>query len=459
MRERRSKTAIMSDESKDLIIRDLFNRVIELDKRFEADLKSVPSVYGLQIFPGIVLLLEHYGLSIHSFRAEEFLSKYDHFILIFPDFLSIRAIRFSGKKEFTRDSSFLISKLSKQKGEHSKIGRELLGSFITQGKFENICNPVIQILSPLLLALIRPFSKGNSIIPSPLSFIVHEIFSSGLSRRFFLSPCTMTLILKDCKYLNDFFVLGKKLKGLFVRNAVALAFDVSREELREVNLNVFLPLEKFFEQEFGFYLEHFKMGKAIAAHLLGILVMEGEPIIVPESKGFFMALQETPAQFEIQALAMYGNIRYFELKLPSRHYYYSIKCERQKVEKIRRLIQKKIWSIKRDRSVYSSFDRLGVWEYIKEPLSRCFLSKDYGIELYAPPLLPLIIDDCEYERVKRALEELREITSSSREIDSFSKLRKLYNVCDDILEKMRRWKDSFDCQQTFARKWNLSYIV
>lgn len=96
------------------IIENLLNNVRELDEKFEQSVTPGRPIYGLQVMPGMVLLLQHHALVVKRFSSKEFLSEYDHFILVFPELLSIRAVRFSGKGKLDLDSSFLISKLSKQ---------------------------------------------------------------------------------------------------------------------------------------------------------------------------------------------------------------------------------------------------------------------------------------------------------------------------------------------------------
>lgn len=470
LKEKSSKMVRPLSESKERIIEDLLDQVATLDAEFEKKSNSgVPLVplAGLHVFPGIVLLLKHYALSIQRYKVEEFVSKYDHFILVFPDFLSIRAVRFSGeKKKLDIDSSFWIEKLSRKKGERSKIGEELLGSFITQGKIENVTNlfTFLQILSPLLLALIRPLSKDNLfIIPSPLSFITHEIAEFHSPRKVFLSPCTMTVILKSAKY-REIPVLGKRLKGIFSDNATALAFDASNENIKEINLNVFLPLEEFSDQNFSCYRDHLKAGKRVITHLLGILILEEMPIL-EGAHGYFMALQELDAHFDIQALAICGNVCDFKLKFPSKCYYYSIKCEKQKVEKFKELVLGKILSIKRKLgSVYSTLENPKIGGVLlKEFSSKCFLGRDHHIKLLAPSLLPMLITNTDmYENIERLLERLREITSMSEEINAFSEFRKLLEdkIYGKILAKLDSgWNKSLSNQQSFVKKWNLSYII
>jgi hypothetical protein len=170
------------------IVNTLFRYICKLDKEFESYVKPQKPVYGIHVMPGIALLLTHSVQIIKRFKAEFHIREYDHYILLFPDFLSVRAIRFCGeRKSLDRNSSFLIAKLLKQK-KGSQIGEELIGSFITEGKIENINASTLHILSILSLALIRPYLKYNTIIPSPLSFITHEIIEKGTFRKVYLSP-------------------------------------------------------------------------------------------------------------------------------------------------------------------------------------------------------------------------------------------------------------------------------
>jgi hypothetical protein len=155
----------------------------------------------------------------------------------------------------------------------------------------------------------------------------------------------------------------------------------------------------------------------------------------------------------------------FKLKFPSRCYYYSIKCEKQKVEKFKELVLGKILSIKRKLgSVYSTLENPKIGGVLlKESLSKCFLERDHHIELLAPSLLSMLITNTDmYENIERLLERFREVTSMSKEINAFSKFRKLSEdkVYSKILAKLDSgWNKSLSNQQSFVKKWNLSYII
>jgi len=452
------------------IIENLLNNVRELDEKFEQSVTPGRPIYGLQVMPGMVLLLQHHALVVKRFSSKEFLSEYDHFILVFPELLSIRAVRFSGKGKLDLDSSFLISKLSKQKGESSRIGRELIGSFITQGMLEKVNDSVLWPLLPILLALIRPFLKNGVLLPSPLSLIAHEILERGLSKKVFLSPCALTVILRDFKYQKRFPVLGKELQGLLVHQGNILAFDASQGILKTGQLKVFIPLERLDDAEFYSYRECLEKGRPVISYLLGVLVFEYEkPVMKPDTRGHFLALQEVPLQLDAEALAVYGKPHSFTLRSklslsrPS-ELYYAISCEKQKAEAFKQAVLRKISSLGKELNACMPLTELKVGDIAeKEFISKFFQADEHYVRLLAPSLLTLALtDDNEVGRILKALDELRKLSSLSaiEALPRLEALKKENPIIPRLLAKLGNiWKDSFENQRSFASMWRLAYVI
>jgi len=452
------------------IVNTLFRYICELDKEFESYVKPQKPVYGIHVMPGIALLLTHSVQIIKRFKAEFHIREYDHYILLFPDFLSVRAIRFCGeRKSLDRNSSFLIAKLLKQK-KGSQIGEELIGSFITEGKIENINASTLHILSILSLALIRPYLKYNTIIPSPLSFITHEIIEKGAFRKVYLSPSTITVILKDLKY-RKFPVLGRILQGLFTDNAIAIAFDDLHGCFRKCNLKIFLPLiEGINDEDFKLYQEYIRGGGTVISHLLGLFVFEEEqPFLRSDTSGYFLAIQEIPFNVDIEALAIYGELQGFEfLSSSSRKYiyYYAVRSERKRVENFKDNIMKEIEVLEKKFNAYISFNKPQLIDFFKRLLPPgCLTSNEQYIELLAPPLIALMI----MQNVK--IEEILDIVSKLQKIKTLkepdiklelAKLSLTGRALDQkILDLMMKgvWIKAFSYQRELAKEWSLAYII
>jgi hypothetical protein len=468
LRNKSLRVALLSDIG--AIVKDLLTYANELDKKFEREVTSERPVYGLHVMPGIVLLLKHHALMIKRYTAKEFLTNYDHFMLVFPELLSIRAIRFSGKERLDASSSFLVSKLSRQKGESSKIGRNLIGSFITEGKLENIDETALQLLSPVLLELIRPFLKTNLIFPSPLSLMTHEIFVGNFSKRLFLSPCALTVILKgkNFKYVKRFQALGEMLEGLLINDGIVLAFDTSQERLEEGSLKVFLPLGGFADERFKLYQEYLKAGRSIITHLLGILVFEEKvPILKPNTQGYFLALQEMPIYLDVEALAVYGELYGFTFKFThlsrTSQKYCAIRCRKDQVERFTQAVQRKISSLSRELNAHITFEELKIGDVTKEKLlSEYLISENHHIKLLAPPLLvPAITKGLESKVLQEILNTLQKAASCTKIEASliFMKLNEKPWTRALLAEMSGAWKDSFNYQRDLATKHKLAYII
>lgn len=451
------------------IIRDLLVRAQDLDRKIEQNVTRERPVYGLQVVPGMVLLLQHYVLKIGIFKAEELLSEFDHFILMFPDFLAIRAVRFSGKSKLNPNSSFLIYKLSKQKGRDSKIGEELVGSFITQGMLENVDISILQLLSPVLLALIRPFLKDGVLFPSSLSLIAHEILKQGVSKKAFLSPCTLTLILTDFKHQERFPVLGKELEGLLTHRGTVLAFNAQRETLESGHIRVFVPSRGSIDVD-SYYTEYSERKRPVISHLLGMLVFEhGQPIMKP-NMGYFLALQEVPLQLDTEALAIYGEPHGFSLRttLSSnelRDFYYEIRCDKRKLDKLKQTVLEKILLIERKLNARSLITEPRITDIVRKELApRILQSNNHYVGLLAPPLQALLLTEVhEADRLLNALEELIKLSSLSSKVDALLRLKDLKTknpLIQKLIDKATGlWKYSLKCQRDFANKWGLSYLI
>lgn len=450
------------------VIQELLKLVSDLDNLFQKEVSDDRPVYGLHIIPGIVLLLKHQALIITRYSAKELFSTYDHYLLILPELLSIRAIRFTGKEKLDGNKSFRIKKLMKQKGEKSRIAEELIGSFITYGMLENINLAKLQLFSTLWLSLMRPLLKQNVVLPSPLSLIAHEYKTE--KKKIYLSPCTLTLVLnnKNFDFKKDFQVIGEYLKGLFIKNNIALAFDKQTNKLQKIGyLKVFLPLEEFADNNFNEYYNYLKSGQPIITNLLGMLIFEEDlPFIAQNTRGFFLALQETSFYPEIQAFALYGEPSVLNFRISGRiiQKYYAIRCMKDNIIKFKQTIREEIFLLSRKLDAYNILEKISFDEAIKEGiLSEYLLIENNYIEMLSSCLMvQALVKEFGSEGLLKALNVLRNISSSS-EIDASLKLLRLKKEKSYIYEIFcnmnNTWKQAFDIQQTFAKKWNLAYII
>jgi hypothetical protein len=440
-------------------ISSLLNYVKELDEEYERYASRQKPLLGLQIVPGFVLLLKHKALSVKGLVIKEYVSHYDHFILMFPELLSVRAVRFSGETgKVGGDMSLLLEKL--QRGRE-KSGLELEGSFVTMGKLSNVDASSLQVVMPLLLALIRPFSKEGSIFPSPLSLIAHELL--GELGKVYLSPCSLTVVLGKFKKKENFPVLGNRLEG-FLAYSKALTYKDSLNKVDLVPLKVFIPRN---------FSEGLSEGSIV--HLLGILVFEeGSPVLESQRRGYFLAVQEMPFLPEVEAMAIKGESRCILISAQRKvyEYCYAIESSAEKVNAFIHAISGKISELRR-RGAYLAVDELTLGSASREFIEEFTKREGNTYKLLAPPIMALAT---ERESVKIALNEVSEIlerlqeVASRRGFETHLKLLGLISIKSSSAREASNtwrvlnmlsgpWRVSFVTQKKYALQYNMDYLI
>jgi len=436
-------------------ISSLLNYVKELDEEYERYVSQQKPLLGLQIVPGFVLLLKHKALSVKGFSIKEYVSHYDHFILMFPELFSIRAVRFSGKiGKVSGNMSLLLEKLQRRR-EKSRL--ELEGSFVTMGKLSNVDASTLQVVMPLLLALIRPFSKECSIFPSPLSLIAHKLLG-GLGK-VYLSPCSLTVVLGKFKK-KKFPVLGNRLEGFFVYSK-ALTYKDSLNEVDLVPLKVFIPRN---------LSEGLSEGSIV--HFLGILVFEeGSPVLEPQRRGYFLAIQEMPFLPEVEAMAINGGPKCTLISAQRKTYCYAIETSVEKVNAFVRAISSKISEL-RGQGAYLAVDELTLGSASREFIEKFIEREDSTYRLLAPPIMALVTES---KSVKNTLDEVSKILKRLQEAASYggkeylkllglisSKSPSACGVANPwrVLNMLSGpWRVSFVTQKEYALQYNMDYLI
>jgi hypothetical protein len=437
-------------------ISSLLNYVKELDEEYERYASRQKPLLGLQIVPGFVLLLKHKALSVKGLVIKEYVSHYDHFILMFPELLSVRAVRFSGETgKVGGNMSLLLEKL--QRGRE-KSGLELEGSFVTMGKLSNVDASSLQVVMPLLLALIRPFSKEGSIFPSPLSLIAHELLG-GLGK-VYLSPCSLTVVLGKFKKKENFPVLGNRLEG-FLAYSKALTYKDSLNKVDLVPLKVFIPRN---------LSEGLSEGSIV--HFLGILVFEeGSPVLEPQRRGYFLAIQEMPFLPEVEAMAINGGPKCILISAQRKTYCYAIETSVEKVNALVRAISSKISEL-RGQGAYLAVDELTLGSASREFIEKFIEREDSTYRLLAPPIMALVTES---KSVKNALDEVSKILKRLQEAASYggkeylkllglisSKSPSACGVANPwrVLNMLSGpWRVSFVTQKEYALQYNMDYLI
>lgn len=454
----------------ELLVKDILDSTQKLDEKFSRNVSPGYPVYGLHILPGLVFILKHFVLVIRRYSVEEYFSHYDHLILLLPHFISIRAVRFSGKQLIDPNSSFIIEKLEKQKGKESRIGKDLPGSFITQGKLTNIDSSFLQMFTPMFFGLIRPLILKDKyegiVLPSPLSLLSHEYFSQNSSKHVFISPCSLTVLLKNFQYKREFQVLDMQLKGFLSKGATIFGTDSSGYVVNE-QIDIFLPDEDFADPRFREYATH---GTPVLTHLLGIMIFDEKfPLIRNGSGGYFLALQEIPYPLSAETLAICGKLSKFAFRSPlsqGREYehYYAIECEAHEKSTFQQNVQRFLSSIRRKNNAYSSLEEQMIGEATQKYFSSIFyILEKNTIKLLAPPIIMLsLTQGYDIQEVYKKINKLQQLSESTG-IEAQIEILQLRNS-DPILKTILPhtqgpWKDSFTTQSQLAEKWKLKYII
>ncbi|MCC6005807.1 MAG: hypothetical protein LM590_15815 [Thermofilum sp.] len=449
------------------LLRFLLDQVKSLDAEYEEYVSQGRSVLGLQVVPGIVLLLRHFALKIGRFTAEEHVTEYDHYILMFPELLSVRAVRFSGELRIDEKSSLLLEKLQRRRGR-SRI--ELEGSFVTMGRLWNVNASVLQMLMPVLMALIRPFSKDQAIFPSPLSLIAHELQGRGPGK-LYLSPCSLTVILEreKIKHKDKFWVLGYWSSG-YLAYGRALSYRSSDARIDYVPLKVFLPISEKPGEVLDEKFKEYPRYDLLVAHLLGVFVFEeGSPMLRPEGqgRGYFLALQEVPFLPEAEALAIHGEPRCLRIRAPhltrrDLEYCYAVECDERAVRAFKQAVGRRISQLGRGR------DHAAIQETVfSSSKGRAgLLEQRNGLyRLLAPPLIALAAEKTDFkaglDEASRILERLERIASSEG-LEASLELSELRGdrLARRVLEGLGGpWRTSFEAQKNFARDHGMEYLI
>lgn len=448
------------------LVNELIHHVSSLDNLFEQKVSYSDPALGLQVFPGVTLTLEYLFI---RHPDEKFNAEYDHFIVLLPDFLAIRGIRYSGQRTLSSTASFIIYELLRQK-RGASIGEELLGSFVTKGKVQNIALIDHQIAISPLLALIRPLFKDRFIVPSPLSYITHTILLKGVQhKKYFLSPFTLMIILRELKFKKEFRVLGTTLSGFFTKNASVLIYDPLNEVLRETSIPVFLI--KGLDRAFDEYYESLKMRKVIVTQLLGMFIFgNGLPIAYTGATTYnclFIAFSRSYPYIELEALAIYGKPQSLVPSTTSSRqcYYYNLCAEIEHVEKFVNSVETRVLNIehhmwKSDTSILSQ----EVEDFIKKKLlPQIIIEDDSKICMLAPPLISLLLSsNISGNNMWSYLKRLKDTALQGKLLFYLEivKLKQEKTWRSLALRKIGSpWNRALQAQQEYVKKHKLWYIV
>jgi hypothetical protein len=394
---------------------------------------------------------------------------YDHYILFFPETTIVRGIRYKGKRQFNVNKLFKIEKLKKQKEPTSKLGMELLGSFITEGDIENVdgvsFDKSIKSIEALL-PLIRPLLlKPDILIPSPLSIIAHEVSSRGTQRKYYLAPATIITIIKDLQFKKEFNILSEKQTGLYSEDSLMLAFDVNNLLIHEVKVKIFIP--KQIEEQCK-SIQSLKrlvsQGIPVVIGLQGVFIIECDKPLLQfnTSTGYFLALRKVDVVIDIEALSIYGEVQchsFQQIKSDRAgpDFCYAIRCKKIHLDNFKSTVISYFRKLKNDVHMllnlyYSKFVDTDI-------MLRFSIENDNYLELMAPPLITNIsMGVIEFAKIFNLLKVLEKL-SHTRGIEQ---LMMLYNNPEiKYLSRMLEspWHKALKIQHEFATKKNLLYVL
>uniref|UniRef100_A0A7C4BAV1 Uncharacterized protein n=1 Tax=Ignisphaera aggregans TaxID=334771 RepID=A0A7C4BAV1_9CREN len=465
-----SKSLLFQDVTD--LVDDLLKHVQHLDKLLEYRAYYDP-LLSLQVFPKVTLMLEYFFT-----RGYETLhATYDLCIVLFSDFLAIRGIRYSGKRSLSSESSFFIYKLSKQK-KGSLIGKDLLGSFITEGEVLEVMALEPQMMISPFLALIRPFLKSfpkhDLIVPSPLSYITTIVTVNNVEKRFVLSPSTLTIVVREMKPAKDFKIMYTSVPGYVSNNAFLIVYNPLDDKAFEFRVPIFLV--RGYDSAFDEYYEYIKKGKAIITHLLGMFIFKnGFPVICIgecNSNGMFVAFSEISPYIELEALSIIGKLRLL-LSAEGSHIlfqgkYYSLCAPVKHIRKMVSNIMNKIRSIEHSSEVNNTIIlQQSIESIIKDEFHSHYITRiNDEICMLAPPLISFSsLYNISVNDIWSFLKQVQSIASQSISSPLLSQLQ-LYRMMQEgtwrrevLIKLSKPWHEAIRVQQQYAEKHKLNYII
>jgi hypothetical protein len=262
------------------------------------------------------------------------------------------------------------------------------------------------------------------------------------------------------EYKERFTVLGNRLSGFLVYGK-AFTYKSSSGEIGETPLKVFVPMHEDFDERFKEY-----SGGTTITHLLGMLIFEeGLPVLKPQRRGYFLALQEIPFLPEVEAAAIHGEPLCLAVHAPQRVYehYCAIESSAERVDAFVRSVNDKISKFRR-RGAHSAVEELTLGSLSRE--ARDLFKRESGFyRLVAPPLLTLVV---ERAGVKDALNEVLKILGELQKLaslggpEAYLKLSELGKspLARRVLSMLRGpWKRSFEIQKEYTMLYNLEYLI
>uniref|UniRef100_A0A7J2TBU7 Uncharacterized protein n=1 Tax=Ignisphaera aggregans TaxID=334771 RepID=A0A7J2TBU7_9CREN len=455
------------------IARELKDYIRLLDDVFSTWVFHKGVVIGTPVIPSPLLLTHLAIVSQDSYMERLIPNLYDHYILFFFEVSMVRGVRYKGKRRFDINKPFEIKKLLKQKDKTSKIGSELLGSFITEGEIENVDERALNDHARVLLLLIRPLlMRPNILIPSPLSIIVHETWESRMQRKYYLAPSIVTVIIKNLRFEKDFNVLGEKQEGAYSDSALLLAFDAKQYLIQEVRVRIFIP--KRIEEQYGnlrLLRKYVSQDKPIAVGLQGVFIIEcDEPVLKLDTcSGYFLVLQKADVIANIEAFGIYGEARCYELqaqKYTSQKHKlcYAIGCKKVHLENFKNAMTKYFRGLEKEGVHILPGTHIHNIQ-LKEPtysntLSKFLIERDNYVELLAPPLTThILMDKLQLGEVHSLLKTV-EMLGNLKGIEQQLSIYRLDFRTKNLLKMLESsWYKAFRVQHEFVKKRNLLYII
>jgi hypothetical protein len=315
----------IKDTELQIIIEKIINVAREIDSRLEKLFSgSGMRVNVIPFHPRFLPVLEYSGLRISktdtsNIRAWIYTSRYDNLIVLLLELGLIRSIRYRGKGSLP-EGSFIIHRLSIEKSG-AQLGGELVGSFITYGKFEetkSYDDILIQMISLAVLNMIRPLTRIRRddrafILPSPMSLTSLKFMREDQSVMAYLAPSSMITLIDYRKAKS----IQRDILGENVECFEAPAYVVSCKSFQQgggiprcMYIGPFTSYTPVVKDLTDHLVGHAENRNTVLTNLLGIWVSERNSLCSSNDKSgscYLLALDSgIPYLPEIEAITLLG---------------------------------------------------------------------------------------------------------------------------------------------------------
>ena len=454
----------------EILSKNIIKSSREIDKEISENVSA--SIHGLHFAWNARFLLTRHFTRVKPMPTF-FKTQYDYYILFLSELAVIRALRYIGKKrELSADKIFVIKKLQIQRDESSKLGRELLGCFISYGQVDEMSLDYGLLLSEyFMLNIVKPLALVDhnfiAILPTPLSAISMEIDGNVI----YLLPCTITLLIDYYKARETRKrILGYEVDCIETEGYIVACRYDERYHKKVKCFTEFPPFKiiipKIEQVDDQLFRDYYFERKRIITHVAGIIVFGKQPVlpalgISQNHEGFILVFCEVPYSIDVSSFIHLGEpVTIAEKNGKYKLSGIKLKVERRLQETFKRKVIGTIYFLERK---FGAEKQIMNFENIAS--GRDFDTHDWleiennHIYLYAPPFLHLSL----LKKISptQLFQVVRDF-SKNQNIDIILRYRDKHKTWIKILRLenlLNIWYKVYSMHKLFLKKYKLSTLL